>query len=330
MHEFVSLNETLIGIKQDDKITELPGVCPVFDENKEFTNILVVGNKNGIDNKINMPLLKKLFVDCKFVFNGRLASYTVKYYNNLERDFDGIMAMEYNLNRPKALNMVHSMMVRSMPEMNGFFYEPIKENRDYDFSILTKIGDNRNKRFDRCIRIIDYLCSQHLRGILVTQTGYWRQIRDIQGTFDKYYRMGYLKLEENMESHLFHKSMNRAKVGVFLSTLDSFPKHIIETILSDKPVVISDDMTMGKDVCVPDFGIKITADKTSSYRKIYQFIKEDYKKYENCRNRYLEKYSFEKISKLWALEFNKLFKMDLKQIWFYNHKERIEKAGLMK
>jgi hypothetical protein len=214
-----------------------------------------------------------------------------------------------------------------MPEIDGFFYEPIKADRTYDFSILTKIGDNRNKRFDRCIRLIDYLCSRHLRGILVTQSGYWRQIRDIQGTFDKYFRMGYLKLEENMGNKEFHKLMNMAKVGVFLSTLDSFPKHLIETLLSDKPVVISDDMTMGKDICVPDFGIKVTADKTSSYEKTYQFIKEGHKKFPNVRLNYLAKYSFDNILRHWAVEINRLFKTNYKKIWMYNHVDRI--GGLL-
>jgi len=329
MYEFVNVDETMVGLKQGDKVIQLPGVCPFYDENKKFTNILAVGNKNGIDDKINLPFLKKIFADCKFVFNGRLASYTVKYYNRfIEKEFDGIMAAEYNKDNHKALNMVHSMMVRSMPEANGFFYEPIKDNRSYDFSILTKIGDNRNKRFDRCIRLVDYLCTRHLRGILVTQEGYWRQVTMI-GTFDKYFKMGLLKLEQKIEPRAFHKLMNQAKVGVFLSTLDSFPKHIIETLLSDKPIVISDDMTMGKEVCVPDFGIKLTMDKTSSYQRCYEFITNGYKEIKDVRKRYLEKYDYGCVSSLWAAELNRLFGCKHKQVWFYNHKERLTNAGLL-
>ena len=61
--EFVKIPGTVntVGIKTSSNITEVPGVWPLVDENLRFLNIIAVGNKNGIDDTIDLELLKKRF-----------------------------------------------------------------------------------------------------------------------------------------------------------------------------------------------------------------------------------------------------------------------------
>lgn len=330
-YEFVDVEsktaDTIIGVKlSDGSVKSLPGVFPFMDENNVFTGILAVGNKNGMDKKIDMSFLRRHFSDCKFVFNGRLASYVVRNYKEIERDFDGVMAMEYNCARPKALYMVHSMMVRSMP-YKGFFWNNILQDseRDYDFSILTKINDVKNKRWDRCIRIVDFLCERKLRGIIVTQESTWHNV----SVFDKWHKRDYLKLSDNVKEYDFHQLHCRAHVGVFPNTLDSFPKHMIESVLADKTIIASNDLTMGKRIIDNGFGYLYDFDKRSNWEDIYQAIIDKKMHKKNNRQNYLMLHNFTELSRMWANELNRLFHTSFKRIYFLNHLKRIKENGLI-
>ena len=163
----ISDNVNRVGIKNANGIKELNGVWPFVDENMNFINVIAVGNKNGIDDKIDLTSLKSMFPESKFVYNCQNGPYLISHYDEILDNFDGHMTLDYDRSNSKSLYMNHSMMVRSMP-FSGLFWEPNKEKK-WDFSILTDIGNNISKMWDSCVEISDGLCSSGFKGSLVTQ-----------------------------------------------------------------------------------------------------------------------------------------------------------------
>ena len=168
-NEFFKIPGTVntVGIRTSNGITEMLGVWPFVDENLRFLNIIAIGNKNGIDNNIKLSLVRKRFPTAKLIFDCRSGPYLVSHYKEILKNFDAHMTLDYDRSNPKSLYMFHGMMIRSMP-YETFFWEPEKEKK-WDFSILTRVGDNNAKRWDRCIKIVDKLCSNGLTGLVVTQ-----------------------------------------------------------------------------------------------------------------------------------------------------------------
>ena len=103
--EFIKIPGTVntVGIKTASGINEMPGVFPLVDENLSFLNIVAVGNKNGIDHSIDLSFLKKRFPKAKFIFNCQNGPYLVSYYNDVLKNLDGHMTLDYDPTNSKSL-----------------------------------------------------------------------------------------------------------------------------------------------------------------------------------------------------------------------------------
>lgn len=241
------------------------------------------------------------------------------------------MTLDYDRSNSKSLYMSHSMMVRSMPFEN-LFWEPQKVKK-WDFSILTRVGDNNAKRWDRCIRIVDKLCSNGLTGLVFTQRDDFSKVLrsrfSKERIFKKYVEAGLLYLSSYIDHHKFHKLQSMARVSIFPNTCDAFPKNIIENVLADKMVVISRDLLYGKSVITPEFGECLDFDSRSSLERCLEIVeKEKMRKSPlNNRQKWLKKYSFGPLAALWAEELNAKFNTDSKLAFFMNHIERIKKMN---
>lgn len=331
--EFIKMPSTVntVGIRASNSITEMPGVWPLVDENLRFLNIVGVGNKSGVGHKINLALLKKMFPTAKFIFNCQSGPYLVSRYKEILEHFDGHMTLNYDHSNPKSLSMSHSMMVRSMPFEN-FFWEPQKEKR-WDFSILTTVGDNKTKRWDRCIKIVDKLCSNGLTGLVITQKNDFTKVLRAwfskERIFKKYVKAGLLYLSGNIDAFEFHKLQSMARVSIFPNVCDAFPKNIIENILADKLVIISNDLLIGKSIIAPEFGESLDFDSHLAQERCLEIIeKEKTRKTSlNNRERWLKKYSFLPLAKSWSAELNKKFHTDCKLAFFMNHIERVKQSN---
>lgn len=291
----------------------LPGIWPFVNENFEFIDVIAVGNKNGIDHKIHLEMLKKRFPRAQFVFNCQNGPYFMNHLKDIWASFSAHMTADWDPVRETSLLMNHSMMVRSMP-MDGFFWEP--REKKYDFSILTQPRDFVAKRWDRCLRAINKLCSAGLRGIIVSQEGGFPSHPSLTGHSDR------LVLREKMPERQFHDAVAVARIGVFPNHIDAFPKHLIETILADKPVLVSHDLLMGKCITTPAFGHAIDFDRGTDLERAAQDMLN--KKEEGKRERWLELYGFIPLAKLWANEMNRQFNRNERMVFFMNHIERIQ------
>jgi hypothetical protein len=328
--KFVKIPDTVntVGIKTSSDIIETPGVWPLIDEKFRFLNIIAVGNKNGIDHTISLNLLKKRFPKAKFIFDCRNGPYLVSHYKEILEHFDGHMTLDYDVANPKSLFMFHGMMIRCMP-FEGFFWEPSKEKK-WDFSILTRVGDNKSKRWDRCVKIVDKLCSNGLTGLVITQRGDFSRVLKTRSSKERilgeYVKTGLLSLSGWIEHHKFHKLQSMAHVSIFPNTLDAFPKNIIENILADKLVIISNDLLYGKSVIVPEFGECLDFASDSVLDRCLEIIEKEKRRKTplNNRKRWLKKYGFIPLTKSWAEELNKKFKTDCKLAFFMNHIERVK------
>ena len=331
--EFVKIPGTVntVGIKTTNDIIEMLGVWPLVDENFRYLNIIAVGNKNGIDNKINLTLLKKCFPTAKLIFDCRSGPYLVSHYKEILTYFDGHMTLDFDRSNPKSLYMFHGMMIRSMPFEN-FFWEPTNEKK-WDFSILTCVGDNKSKRWDRCVEIVDNLCSNGLTGLVVTQKYNFSKVLRAkfskEKVFKKYVKAGLLHLSSYVENRKFHKLQSMAHVSIFPNTIDAFPKNIIENILADKLVIISNDLLFGKSVISPEFGECLDFDSKSALDRCLEIVEKE--KGRNTplnirRKRWLKKYGFLPLAKSWAAELNQKFQTDCKLAFFMNHIERVKQT----
>lgn len=331
--EFIKIPGTVntVGIRTASGITEMLGVWPLVDENLRFLNIIAVGSKSGIGHKINLALLKKRFPTAKFIFNCQSGPYLVSHYKKILKNFDGHMTLDYDRSNSKSVYMNHSMMVRSMPFENSF-WEPKKEKR-WDFSILTNVGDNTAKRWDRCIKIIDKLCSNGLTGLVVTQnndfTKVLRAVFSKERIFKKYVKAGLLYLSSNIDALEFHNLQSMAHVSIFPNACDAFSKNIIENILADKLVIISNDLLIGKSIIAPEFGESLDFDSHLAQEQCLEIIEEEKTRKTplNNRERWLKKYGFLPLAKSWAVELNKKFHTDCKLAFFMNHIERVKQSN---
>jgi len=321
-----------IGIQIKKNLIPLNGVWPLIDEKENFLNIIAVGDKNGLDEKINLPLLKKNFPTAKFIFCCRSGPYLINHYQEILNNFDAHMTLDFDSGNSQSLFMSHSMMARSLP-YNGFFWPPSRQKK-WDFSILTNIGDNLAKRWDRCLKLIDRLCGAGLTGLVVTQKGDFNRLPKryflASRSLRKLVAKNRLTLLNHLEPVKFHQLQAKAKVSIFPNSCDAFPQTIIENILADKPVIISQDLLIGKSVISPDFGPCLDFDDRQTLGRCQNLILAERKRKKPLKNRqhWLKRYSFLPLASAWAQELNRKFKTHCRLAFFLNHLDRVKKAKI--
>lgn len=332
--EFIKIPHiiNLTGIKFGNRIIEVPGVWPFINEKEKFLNVIGIGNKNGIDKKIDINLIKKFFPKAKLIFSCQNGPYLVKNYKKILNDFDGHMTLDFDPKNSKSLYMSHTMITRSTP-FQGFFWPPEKK-KIWDFSILTKTHGDKAKRWDRSIKIIKKLCKSGLKGIVVNQgndlKNFLRNFSLDNFALYRFQRKGLLKLINHIDHKKFHHLTSMARVGIFPNACDAFPKHILENLLADKPVIISKDLLIGKSVILPQFGHCINFSKKTALDECYKLVKQikrrntEYK----SRNKWLEKYGFLPLSRQWANELEKKFDIKAKYAFYLNHINKIKENNI--
>lgn len=308
---------------------KIHGIWPMVDENYSLTEFLAVGMKGGLDKK-TFKAIKREYSKRFYLIHPTLnGPFFVKNYKYIHNQFDGVFDLDYYNKTPKSINAIYSMMSRSMP-FKGFFWEPIPKKKEYDFSILTwGPSDKRAKRWDRAKKVIDYLCDKGLKGLVVTQRDHPDKL--IKQLDDALIRHNKVDVRTgNLPPEQFHQLMCKAKVGIFPNVEDAFPKHIMETLLADKPVVFADDLLFGRDT-LRNLGenttLEIDFKDREQFYDIYDFIK--WPTSVSPRKKWLEKYHFMELSTIWAKEFNKVFGTDYKRLFFMNHISRLKNNNIM-
>ena len=130
----------------------------------------------------------------------------------------------------------------------------------------------------------------------------------------------------------FHELMCNARYAIFPNNLDAFPKHIIESILADKPVIVSKDLLLGQNtLSLLDESVRTFVDfeDKECLDIIYKVIS---KKYVGIspRKSWLERYNFLSLSEQWGKEFNRLFGSNYERLFFMNHIPRVKENKLLK
>lgn len=314
-------NNLRVDILLDSEWVEVPGFWPLVDENGQATKFIAVGNKNGIPLDMFFKVKHEYGNVLKFVYTCMNAPYMIKNYDFINKEFDGIFDLDYKPDNPKRLNCSHSMIVRSLP-YEGNFWEYKGEEKIYDFSMLTwSTPGDKCKRWDRGQKICEYLCGQGLKGLVVNQRGKAEDL--LTDKLLPLYNSGLLTLKAaEFDDKEFHSLMSQSRWSIFPNNTDAFPKIVIEELLSDKPIVISNDLFQGKQIlselsCVKvidfhrrDFCSEIAGWVTQLYKGV------------SPRDAWLEKYNFRSVTRLWAKEFNAIFGTSFKTLHFMNHQER--------
>ena len=324
------------SLKQENQVDVLingdyeffPGIWPLVDENYKLTDFVAVGNKNGIPwtllNKIKTEYKNKF----KFIYNCQNGPCLVSDYKLIENAFDGIFDTDYKIKNPKRLNCNHSMLVRSLP-CDGLFWEPVPCTKEYDFNMLTiaKVG-SLSKRWDRGEDVCYKLCKEGFKGAIYSQNGNCMSL--ISKRLEGYVKARRLVVRDGAySSNDFHKETCKALCTIFPNNVDAFPKFIIESLLADRFIIISDDLLLGRDA-LKKLGEPIVTEvsfKDLSYRKIISVLsnlKNGFRKV-SPRKAWLEKYDFNHIVQKWAIEFNKVFGTNFKKLWYMNHNPRLSK-----
>lgn len=312
--KFTYDNTGKIYTQINDDMVEYPHIIPLVDENLEFTGIVGVYSKNGWIFEEERRFINRTSERFKYVFMTASGPYFEKNYKKLYKNYDGVMALNacdrvHIDGYANNLELNYSMMARSGPEIDGFDYRNDR-HYDMDFSILTWYKDRNAKVWQDAYKTIVKLCEQGYKGILVNQRGDNKGIiKDRR--LNKYIEKGNLEVYGTLRQREFHDLMCRARVGIFPNRSDAFPKNIIECLLEDKPVVISSQLLFGVDT-LRNLGEEITLVQNFRDRNyldnIIKFI--DKRKLVvdriSPREEWLNRYGFDKLSKIWAIEFEKL------------------------
>lgn len=313
----------------NNELIKYPHLIPLVNEKAVFTNLIGVYSKDGYITEDETK-----FVEChrgiyKFIFMTASGPYYEKNYKKIYETYDGVMGLNTHKRIPVGrfennLELNYSMMARSGPNVDGFFYNNVRPF-DRDFSILTWYKDRNSKVWQDAYKIIIKLCRAGYKGILVNQRkGNEEILKDRK--LKKYIESGYLEVYETMKEKDFHNIMSRARVAIFPNKSDAFPKHIIESLLQNKSIVISSELLFGVET-LQKLGSEITLVQDFKKRgyvdNIVEFI-------ENCRKNegiiypreiWLSKYSFEYLSKIWASELSKVegIKNEYERIFCMHH-----------
>jgi hypothetical protein len=189
----------------DNTYKKSQGIWPFVDENLKYTGYVGIGTKSGIPSEIYSRIKNQYKEENVYIHPTLSGPYFHSNNIFLYNEFDAIFDLDYiNKNALKRLNLIFSMQVRSLP-YKGFFWEPIYNDRSYDFSILTWGPiDNIAKRWDRSEKIIDYLCKKGLKGIVVTQRGSKNDL--ITSLTQSHIKSGKLNIfDGNMTDFEFHE-----------------------------------------------------------------------------------------------------------------------------
>ena len=331
INKFVKIENSInsVGVSHNDEVIGLPNVWPLVDENFNFINIITLGSKSGLSDDINIEFLRRFFPDSKYVYNCMSGPFLKRHYEEILKTFDAHMTLDFDVGNNKSLFMNHSMMARSLP-FEDYFWPVSKDEKKWDFSILTWADDNCAKRWDRCGKIVDALCSKGFTGYVVLQRGDVNEIMKRRfskdRTFKKYVKKGLLMFSNPIDEKIFHRNMSLARVGIFPNTNDAFPKHIIENILADKFVIISADLLIGKSVVAPKYGEILNFDSNQGLNICVELVSKE----RQCRNRrnsrekWIADFGFGSLAKKWAQEINRMFGTDYKRVFYLNHIDRIK------
>jgi hypothetical protein len=307
-------------LRVDSKIqgewVETSGVWPLVDENNNSTEFVAIGNKDGVPVATLFALKKEYGSSLKYIYTCMNAPYMVSNFKFIQDNFDGIFDLDYRL---KGLRCSHTMMVRSMP-YQGNFWNYNGESKIYDFSMLTWSKKNdKCKRWDRGLKVCEYLCSKGLKGIVFNQRGLAYEL--LSDKLKPYLKTNLLRIYGVTQE--FQTIMNRSKYSIFPNTLDAFPKIIVESLLGNRSILISTDLFQGRSVlsdltCVNT----INFNEEDYLDRIYNIVSKQYIG-ESPREAWLSRYSFDKLSNIWAKEFNRVFGTQYKKLFFRNHLDRI-------
>lgn len=288
-------------------------LIPLINEKKEFINVIGVYSKNGWITRAEEEFINQYSDRIQFVFMTASGPYYERHYKRLYRKYDGVMGLDtcqrvpswkYNNN----LELNYSMMARSGPEIDGFYYENCLEKADMDFSILTWYNDRKAKVWKDAYRTIVGLCSEGYRGILINQRGDNTNIlRDRR--IARFVEEGKLEIYGTLGIKEFHHLSCRAKVGIFPNRSDAFPKHIIECLLQNKPIVISKELLFGVKT-LEKLGDEVVLSldfRNKSYlNKIASFMDQiSAKRESDVRSMWTTRYDYNRLTSIWASELYK-------------------------
>tara|TARA_Y100001960_G_scaffold250277_1_gene266534 strand:- start:3888 stop:4973 length:1086 start_codon:yes stop_codon:yes gene_type:complete len=298
-----------------------PNLIPLLDGNDDYTGMIGYYSKGSIDYKF----LLKVFPYADLIMLASSGPAFKKDWMLFKPFFKAVFAptMNCNIEKRKHLNVSYTMVLRSCP-YNGLFWENTNSKFEYDYSILTWVDDDKFKRWDRSAKLIPQLSERSVKGIIHTQ----RKTADdmIFENRDKYIKSGLVTLSsDNMSEDSFNNYMSKAAVGIFPNTIDALPKHMIECLLANKRIVISKDLLFGHDMLVDlgsDIVMSVDFEEDGVEDKITAFIKSEVKR--SPRNVFLDKYGVDKLSMLWAKEFNMLFGTTYKHIYPSKHYHRVK------
>lgn len=291
----------------------------LIDENLNQTNIFISGKKSGIHSGVinELNFFKSKLKNYKFVgnFAGFSPSKCTKSKYKIE-NYDAIMDVKNTTT--KSLNMLHSVSDRSLPLMNGYYYENDNNEREYDFFIYSVIGEGTNiKGYNIATKLIPFLCEKGLKGICLFKG---KKIYN----FEKYTKQGLLKIHYGLlKGKAFPKYASNAKFWIHPNKWDAFPKTIIESLLLDMGSIINKELDMGLNY-VKDISSAFIVDY-NDFNNIYKIIKNTNFEKLTPRKDWLEKYSFHKVGAIWATEINKYFNTDYKELYYLTDLIRIKK-----
>lgn len=306
-----------------------PGIWPIIDENLNQTPFVVFGATHGmpIDSANTFKLLRSTYGDrFKYIYGSRRGSHFLEQYADACNAFDGIFDLDYNPGLFKSLRCNFAMMERSMP-LGDFFWEPTYRQQHYDFSILSwgeveKKGDKSAKRWDRAIRIIDRLCSEGLRGIVVLHRE--NLAASIPVELLPYVHRKLVRFSSaSMDLRRFHELMCESRYTIFPNQVDAFPKFMIESLLANRPILVSKDLLHGLSVLDP-LGCVFSMDFTDPdcLSTVADIVRQRYGGI-SPRERWIEMHSLPKLSSIWAQEFNRVFSTSYQNLYFLHHIDRV-------
>ena len=202
----------------------------LIDENLNQTNIFISGKKSGIHSGVinELNFFKSKLKNYKFVGNFSSNAPAGCINNkNLIANYDAIMDVKNTTK--KSLNMLHTVSDRSLPLMNGYYYENNNDIREYDFFIYSGGEESINvKGYKISTKLIPFLCEKGLKGIWVLKGGKY------VNNYEKYTKQGLLKIyNKTFDSIEFAKCASKCKFWIHPNKWDAFPKTIVEALLLD-------------------------------------------------------------------------------------------------
>lgn len=328
-YPFTAEDDTGVSLKKMFKNTPLKGVWPLMTPQGEATEFVLFGTKAGYDETSYRAVRKKLGREFKYVFTSRSGPYTKDNASKLRDHFDAVFDMDMAPDHPTSLRCNHAMMARGMP-YEGFFWPPQPSPRSFDFGILTwGPSDTTCKRWDRMATVLPSLLDSGLTAIVVSQRDVSSEL--VSAELQAHVADGSLVVRDHVDSAVeFHKVISDSNVALFPNEQDSFPKHMIEALLSDRRIVVSKDLL---------FGLSALSEIDSSVVKVLDWSSptcaEDIRSFllsaaeSSPREAWLRRYDVTSVARDWAAEFNRMFSTDYSGLYYFNHFARLRACGIL-